>query len=624
MLWLVIAVTYRHSIVNAQAIRERVSGRETHEQSTSELLDTATQDAYRYTIAADVDPIAHSVHGSMQLVWVNRSTKPIDQLHLHLYLNAFADQKTVFMAESGGHLRNTSYGAPGSIEILELRTGQHNLLTASSFRSETDHTELAVRLPQAVPPGGRVDIRSEFVSRLPRVFARSGYSPSGFHMVSQWFPKVAKLEPDGSWETFPYHGNGEFYADFCSYDVTVRVPSGWEVASTGASRGVSIKGNAREYRFLAERVHDFAFAAWDDFTKRSKSIDGVSVWLFSPPAYDRAAERILDVVTFGLRFFGDHYGPYPYSHLTVVHVPEDAKGAGGMEYPTLFTVEGPRYSFDKIPFLHDEVTAHETAHQWFQGMIATHEVRWPMLDEGIANWAHRDLVNTLHHSNWSGVRIGNWGIDTYELLRSWSMRFYARAPAPGNPAYAFSPAEYNASVYGRTSLVLETIARTWGVEKLRLALGRYARRYRWAHPTPDSLFAEFDAVYWNGFSASFLIPALMHGETASARMVRFEVADGGTTLEVERVGSLPIPLDIELVEENGDSIRVHWPPNQTHLSSHLSNEHFIEAHIDPDNHNLLDDSTIDNHRTSKQHDASPALFAIALKAFQDILFAFGP
>ncbi|MEM6962845.1 MAG: hypothetical protein AAF550_14050, partial [Myxococcota bacterium] len=85
MLWLFIAVTYRHSIVNAQAIRERVSRRGAHEQSTSELLDTATQDAYGYTIVADVDPIAHSVHGSMQLVWVNRSTKPIDQLHLHLY-----------------------------------------------------------------------------------------------------------------------------------------------------------------------------------------------------------------------------------------------------------------------------------------------------------------------------------------------------------------------------------------------------------------------------------------------------------------------------------------------------------------------------------------------------------
>ena len=38
-----------------------------------------------------------------------------------------------------------------------------------------------------------------------------------------------------------------------------------------------------------------------------------------------------------LEAFSAWYGPYPHPRLTVVDVPDDAGGAGGMEYPTLIT-----------------------------------------------------------------------------------------------------------------------------------------------------------------------------------------------------------------------------------------------------------------------------------------------
>ena len=36
------------------------------------------------------------------------------------------------------------------------------------------------------------------------------------------------------------------------------------------------------------------------------------------------------------KYYGEWFGPYPYGHITIVD-PAWQSGAGGMEYPTLFT-----------------------------------------------------------------------------------------------------------------------------------------------------------------------------------------------------------------------------------------------------------------------------------------------
>jgi len=58
-----------------------------------------------YNINASLDPAAHTVTGKEMLTWRNTSTDPIRELQFHLYLNAFQNEKSTFMRESGGHLR---------------------------------------------------------------------------------------------------------------------------------------------------------------------------------------------------------------------------------------------------------------------------------------------------------------------------------------------------------------------------------------------------------------------------------------------------------------------------------------------------------------------------------------
>src|SRR5437868_6825678 len=49
-----------------------------------------------YTLRAKLDPVAHTVHGEGTVTWTNVSSKPVNELWLHLYLNGFKNQSSVF------------------------------------------------------------------------------------------------------------------------------------------------------------------------------------------------------------------------------------------------------------------------------------------------------------------------------------------------------------------------------------------------------------------------------------------------------------------------------------------------------------------------------------------------
>src|SRR5262245_15114650 len=52
-----------------------------------------------YTLRARLDEVAHTVHGEGTVVWRNGSRVAQGEIYLHLYLNAFRDERTVFMRE---------------------------------------------------------------------------------------------------------------------------------------------------------------------------------------------------------------------------------------------------------------------------------------------------------------------------------------------------------------------------------------------------------------------------------------------------------------------------------------------------------------------------------------------
>src|SRR6202041_2927488 len=52
-----------------------------------------------YDLKATLDPDKHTVDGTEQLRWLNRSARPIKSLYFHLYLNGFEGPGSTFMTE---------------------------------------------------------------------------------------------------------------------------------------------------------------------------------------------------------------------------------------------------------------------------------------------------------------------------------------------------------------------------------------------------------------------------------------------------------------------------------------------------------------------------------------------
>jgi hypothetical protein len=618
-------------------------------------LPRASRPVASYTLAARLDDGTHTVDGHGTIVWENASSRPATELYFHLYLNAFKNSRTVFLrAPFGGGRSGHTAKHWGYIDVKRLRVrefGEGNVWPAqrSVPGEDPDETDVRVPLPRAVAPGERITLDVEWQSVLPEIVERTGYQRD-FHMVGQWFPKIAQRSADGVWVHFPFHAQSEFYADFGSYDVTLDVPKELVVGATGALAEEHLEGARRRVRYHADDVHDFAWTAWKSFLERSETIDGVRVRLLYPPGNDANADATLRALRHGLRHFGSAFGRYPYPVLTVVHPPVWAPGASGMEYPTFITTGFPWYTSLASNFV-ERVTLHELGHQWFYGLVATDEHSWPFLDEGLTTYAESSAMKALFGAA-SGLHLPGLDIDGDAYLRG-------IAASAGHDDIVARPAadfvsfrEIGSLVYARTGTILETMARVYGEAGLRRALGRYARRYRFEHPGPKHLIAVVREVIGDE-PADFLYSALLEGgtvdfvaqglQTTRERPAAgvFEGAEGRKTLEttketatpswrwlgrviVYRHGSLRVPVDVELRLEDGSRIRKHWDGRGKWQAIECEGKsQLVAATVDPDSKILLDDD-LSNNAVRSGPGTTARLVERALYAGELLQGAFGP
>jgi hypothetical protein len=580
-------------------------------------------DVVDYTIAAVLDPGEHMVHGSGTIVWRNTSTVPVRELWFHLYLNAFKNERTIFLRAPVASGRGTaSVSDWGYIDVKKLVARELGVDLWPGADKTTpgdpdDQTDIRVPLPSEVPPGGTLTLDAEWNSKLPTVVERTGYA-GDFYMVAQWFPKIARLEPNGQWRHFPFYHLTEFYADFGTYDVTLDVPSGMIVGATGQRLSFSSEKGRDVMRYRQGDIHDFAWTAWRQFREKTARAEGVDIRALYPPGYDRVADREIASVSFALRYFGEQYGRYPYGVLTVVHPPDAAGEAGGMEYPTLITSGGSWYYPSS---LHDAeaVTVHEFGHQYFYGLIATDEQTWPLLDEGVNSFAEADCMAAMFGPG-SAVKL--WGLDisVESVLRLSSMRAAHNEPV-AQPAQAFaSGSDYGSLVYGRTATILETLSKVYGRDRFMAALGRYTRRYRFEHPN----LAQFVDVMRDGLgdgAAKNLETALnergwVDYEVAHAtskpddppagifdragkretvaRSTSSAATNRGWAL-VMRHGTLHFPVDVEMWGEDGTRTVARWEGAEDWTRiPYEGKSDLAQVMVDPDVKVTLDQNLFNN------------------------------
>ncbi|MEO7033708.1 MAG: M1 family metallopeptidase [Polyangiaceae bacterium] len=627
-------------------------------QAPFPALSAAADSVASYDIDAKLDTNTHRITAHETIHFVNRSAAPLNELWFHLYLNAFKNDKTLFLRSPFGAGRSGDKAhAYGYVDVKKLSVLGDGAADGRDLwpdrdrhspNDPDDETDLRLPLPNPLAPGATLSIDLTFEDQLPEIVERTGYSGS-FHFLGQWFPKLARLEPDGKFAHFSFHALSEFYADFGDYDVSLDVPEAFRVGATGSLSHESHAAGRKQLRFLAENVHDFAWTAWDRFETRSERIAGVNVSVLFPPHQERNAQAELDSVRFALPHFNALYGTYPYPTLTLVHPPDGADNAGGMEYPTLITTGGPWYATFGGGHFIDIVTIHELGHQWFYGLVASNEHVAPFLDEGLNSYAEAEAMEARYGA---GAVFDGFGLSVTStaLNRALSAARGADEPVGQSAADFASFRSLGALVYSRTAIVMATIGRVYGEDRLAHAVGMYTRRFRFRHPSPDDFLGvmqeELGAEAATALSAAlfargtvdYLVREISNAPEPSAAGI-FDGPSGrqqkkpdpphapgqyAGRVVVYRHGTLELPVDIELIFEDGSRERRHWDGHGfTHNVDYAGPSQIVAVNVDPEHRILLDDDFTNNWHSTTSSPA-PRVFERGLYAAQVLLGEVGP
>ena len=399
-----------------------------------------------YRIEARVDDLedgGKGLSGRLVLKWENRSGVAADELWFHLYWNAFANNRSTHLLESGQRLREEEDGDDdwGWQRVTSVRVGGQDVMASFTYRQPDggppdDRSVFSVAAPRPVGPKQTVEVEITWESRIPRLRRRTGYKDD-FLLIAHWFPKLGVFEGVRGWNCHEFHAWTEFYSDYGRYEVALDLPARYEgkVFASGLQVGpATVEGGRAITRFQAPSpqdqqrvdttgqapvVHDFTWTADPRFKVRRGTFNydlwrtrygdevaavqaalprdvnlrlrSVQISVLMHPEREEQWVRHLEATCATLFFYGLWYGEYPYEHITVVDPAWGAGAAGGMEYPTLFTAGSRMYT---RPSMHspEGVVVHECGHQFWHGLVGNNEFEAAWLDEGINSYSDSEVL----------------------------------------------------------------------------------------------------------------------------------------------------------------------------------------------------------------------------------------
>ncbi len=614
----------------------------------------------KYHIKAQLDPDAKTVRGELSLDWRNPSTDTVSDMQFHLYLNAFKNSASNMMSR---RMRLPSgQESWGYCDIEEIVSGDgDNLASGISYIQtdepagrkglelpdekplmddiyEKDQTVVNVRLHRPVLPDSSIRVKIKFVSKLPRITSRTGYSGDYF-FVAQWFPKLGVYEPagmrgreTGGWNCHQFHPSSEFYANHSLYEVDITLPEEYTFGSGGQLVREEAEDGMKTLSFRAEDIVDFAWTASKKYQIAEDQWRHVKIRCLLQPEHSSQADRHIKAARHALEYLSEHVGPYPWPYLTIVDPPTYAQGAAGMEYTTLITA-GTFYNVPEGIRLLEMVTVHEFGHAYFMGILASNEFEDPWLDEGInsywenriMDWAYGEKTSMI---DFPFVHAGDVEFARISWLESYGPDFFPTS----NNSWSFPRGTYGPSVYQKPATMLNTLERIIGQECMDEIFKRYYQRWAFRHPATkdftrvaNEVTAEVHGTRF-GKSLDWFFDQFLYGTARVDYGVRritnmpardkggfFDRGDGKayresqpipdmyhSVVQLERAGDGIIPVEVLIRFDNGDEILESWDgKDRTRDLIYDKPVRVVSAIIDPGNKILLDGNFLNNSFTIK-------------------------
>ncbi len=557
-----------------------------------------------YRIDAEVDFSIRELRGRETITYHNNSPNALDTLGLRLQQNVMkgSSPRTYAMPITDG--MTVSRLTVGGVEIslddrqrVQPEGGAFVGVVGASQMKDVG-TLVWVILPEPIPSGGTTEIQVEWSFRIPPESApRMGMQDSTTVQMAQWYPQVAVYDDLSGWDHQLYLGTGEFYYEYGDFDVTVRVPPGFVVAATGtlqnAAEVLTPEGVERleraakdpepvrilsaaefgpgrilapsqgsssaptvAWRFRAEDVRDFAFAAsdhyqWDATHAVVDSAAGRAAMVHAVWRPDRThADTAVGMAAHAVAFHSAHIAPYLYPQITV-----SDGGSGGMEYPMLAFVEayaqGPTRPDPEVDMY--SLIAHEIGHEWFPMMVGSNETAYGWQDEGLNTFRTVFAAEDHDGSNSDNRQEAR---DTYLPVAGSD---FEQPMMTHSDAFPITGEWYDVAAYEKPAMVLFVLREVLGPELFDRTLSEYTRTWTLKHPTPQDFFDTFEQAagedldwFWRPwFYETEVLDLAVAGVDASP--------DGGHTIRVVNRGKAPAPVVALVQLADGSTRRLTAP-----------------------------------------------------------------
>ena len=543
-----------------------------------------------YTIRATLDTGPSLLTGAETIHYVNHSPDALEFVWVQIEQNISARNSITYQLNqpplhfAGGAVFDfTGKGFIGGMTIERFAAAGKEL-------TRTEYgTMMRVELPAPLAPGAAIDFDVAWHFPVPPYGSgRMGRIGNRLYEMGQWYPRLVVYDDVNGWNPLPYIGAGEFYLEYGGYDVTLTLPAGYLVAGTGTvqnpadvwsatmrqrleqaktaddrvqivtkseatAHGAQRVPGTRTWRFTAQNVRDFAWAASPDFRWDASTWNGVQINTFYRPGAAQW-EEANRMARFTIQHFSETWRQYPWPHATTVEGLIE-----GMEYPMITFVPAIEKREDQF-----WVLMHEFGHQWFPMIVGADERRYPWMDEGFNTF--------IDYGAAEGYFKGTAYADTVrrELLTA----FHVSA-VPGNEQPLITkPVEQRDLAWGayqKPALMLTVLRdRVLGRETFERAMREYIRRWEFKHPQPADFFRTMANVsgrdldwFWRGW---IYTTARLDQAVDSARTVGTD----SVYVFLSNRGQMVLPLTLDLRFADGTSERRELPVEMWNLGDRFT------------------------------------------------------
>ena len=521
------------------------------------------QQKIKYDMSIDFDHSTHQFSGLQKITYYNNSPENLSTLYMHLYYNAFQpgsmmDVRSRTIEDPDSRVRDRiSTLSPNEIGFQKIKSVKDGNGNSLSFHE--DGTILEIKLNKPLKSGKQIKLQVDFLAQVPVQIRRTGrYNKENVaYSMTQWYPKMCEFDNHG-WHTNPYIGR-EFYGVWGDFKVSITIDSSFVLGGTGIiqnpqevghgyqdlSKNVKLSKKAkRTWVFKADKVHDFAWAADPDFIHETTLLNNGTVlhFLHKDDTLNMNWSALKPKAKKCFEYMNENYGLYPYGQYSIIQ-----GGDGGMEYPmcTLITAEGSLNGLISV-------TVHEAIHSWFQGLLGTNEAKHEWMDEGFCTYAQYEVLNHL-----KGKKVIN------PLLRQY--KSYYRLVENGTQEPLSTHADfykrnyvYGISAYNKGAIFLHQLGYVVGDNVLKKGLKKYINDWKFKHPDPTDFKRIMENI--SGLELDWYFEQFVETtNTIDYEVFNVEPTDNGTLITLRRVGDMPMPIDIVIVDQSDNKISFSIP-----------------------------------------------------------------